>query len=325
MRRRTLAVLVCMAGLATGCLGLTGASDDRPGLTHGPPQNGQLWFLGGDEPGSVFDHSNDAYRLNPGLSKLDRIALRGPLYSVTGLDVSPDGERVAMSNGGGEFPPRNIYVMRSDGSGVRRITSGTFYDITPAWSPDGERILFASNRCCATSTSSGNYALYTVRPDGSDLHQVTQGTASDVYPAWSPDGGRIAFVRLTPSQVWTVNADGTEARAATDDGRYYSDVSWSRDGTRLATVSSVIDNRDWQLRIMNPNGSGVRTIARCTDPCRTGGSSAVWSPDGKRLAFTVYTAARVQRLAITDVAGGGFRLIGTRGIGVCCLSWIQSR
>jgi TolB protein len=77
--------------------------------------------------------------------------------------------------------------MKSDGSDVRRLTDHPKMDYWPAWSPDGKRIAFTSNR-------DGNYEIYVVQADGSGPRNVSKHPASDNYATWSPDGARLAFI-----------------------------------------------------------------------------------------------------------------------------------
>lgn len=72
-----------------------------------------------------------------------------------------------------------IIVMGADGGNARRLTSNLFADIDPAWSPDGKRIAFASDR-------SGSLQIYTMNADGSDVRSVTGGPGSYTSPTWSP-------------------------------------------------------------------------------------------------------------------------------------------
>jgi dipeptidyl aminopeptidase/acylaminoacyl peptidase len=318
----------CGSGTGIGCSGgvyTDGACIPNPAVyTSRPAQarpDGPLWFLGGDDPGSQFGRSGALYHVASPSDRLTRVPLPKRVWSVTGLAASPNGHLIVLSNGGGEFPPRNLYVMHSDGTEVRQITRGNFYDIDPAWSPDSRWIVFSSSRCCATATSTGTYALYAVRPGGSHLHELhSDRGGSDIAPAWSPDGTRIAYVRMpTHNQAWSVwvmNADGTVAHSVTRDQRLSDAVAWSPTGHQLAYTSHLIDNRDWQVRVIPAEGGRPHPVFTCSAPCRTGGYTIAWSPDGRQIAFTVISQPLLPhqrpRLALVSASGGAYRLVPTR-------------
>ena len=128
------------------------------------------------------------------------------------LDWSPDGTRLVLAsttrsgNGGG------LFVMNADGSDLRAVTpTGQ----RPRWSPDGSRIAFVGTVDLGEGIPPGGVgpAIYTVRPDGTDLQRLTDDGMSWVTD-WTADG-RIAFVRIVPApgggeetQVWVMDADG---------------------------------------------------------------------------------------------------------------------
>ena len=119
---------------------------------------------------------------------------------------------------GRERDVREIWVIGPDGSGARRL-AGRARD--PAFSPDGERIAFASDRDRNGSLSYGDRVffaneLYTMRADGSDQRRLTRTHAlNELQPAWSPRGTRLAYQRgrgyqnAEATAVLQMNADGT--------------------------------------------------------------------------------------------------------------------
>src|SRR5581483_9668331 len=111
---------------------------------------------------------------------------------------SPDGRRLTFVEtcGAGE----QIGIENADGSGLRALTTdggtpcpgcpGTLADnAAPSWSPDGAWIVFQRE----VRAEGGKYHIYRIRPDGTDLEQITHTTGNEYGPDWSPSGRRIAF------------------------------------------------------------------------------------------------------------------------------------
>jgi TolB protein len=187
---------------------------------------------------------------------------------------SPDGRRIAFVS---RRDGKALYVMNADGSGLR-IVARVEALTTPAWSPDGREIVYGRN------------GVYVMNADGSGQRQLARRGSA---PAWSPDGRRIAFV--ITGKLYVVNADGSGHRTLTRLGRGGSGASlaWSPDGRKLLLVVKSISapgcgycSRLW---VLNADGSGLRDLTRNLGGSRGFGawpaSDAVWSPDGRKIAF----------------------------------------
>lgn len=130
---------------------------------------------------------------------------------------SPDGTKLLFRGDDDGIAPSNdeeIYVANADGTGVTALTHDDALDSAPAWSPDGSRIAWESNR------DGPDREIYVMNADGSGVRQLTDNDLHDEGPAWSPDGRFIAFTRSTtetdPGDVWVMRADGSDQQPLTD-------------------------------------------------------------------------------------------------------------
>jgi len=137
------------------------------------------------------------------------------------------------------------------------------------------KIAFASDR-------DGNFEIYSMDADGGGQTRLTENTAEDFSPAWSPDGTRLAFVstRDGNSEIYVMNADGTGQTRLTNspDG----DISpvWSPNGSQIGFVSNR-DGND-EIYLMNPDGSNQINLTQ--NPADD--SSFAFSPDGATIVFS---------------------------------------
>jgi TolB protein len=118
---------------------------------------------------------------------------------------------------------------------LKALTAGVAHDSFPSWSPKGDRIAFTSDR-------DGDYEIYTIRPDGTDLRRLTNSPGNDAHNSWSPDGEWIVFtsvrggfkdeMALTPfnpqpnGDLWVMRPDGSDVRMLTDDQFEDGTPSW---------------------------------------------------------------------------------------------------
>jgi Tol biopolymer transport system component len=169
----------------------------------------------------------------------------------------------------------DIYVIGSNGSGMQGLTGLPTIDQDPAWSPDGTKIAFTSNR-------DGNPEIYTMTADGSHTLRLTTQVADDRRPTWSPDGTKIAFAssRDGNGEIYVMGADGSNQTRLTRNDVYDSDPAWSPDGSKIAFSS----NRDGIAGIWVVNADGSNPVRLTSSPSYD--NAPAWSPDGTRLAFS---------------------------------------
>jgi TolB protein len=198
--------------------------------------------------------------------------------------ISPDGTQIAFLTARHDPSPSfpdlkyEIYVMGIDGSHPRRLTETDAAEDHPAWSPDGNRIIFD-----ADYDGDGFYELYTMNADGTDGTRLTSNAANDQFADWSPDGTQIAFSsdRNGNWDIFVMDADGSNQQALTDNPNWELFPAWSPDGTQIAFTGLAPRSRNTDVFVMNADGSDVRQL---TDSPRFD-ENPVWSPDGSLIAF----------------------------------------
>ena len=168
-----------------------------------------------------------------------------------------------------------IFAMDPDGSDRINLTNHPAYDFQPAWSRDGKRIAFVSDRM-------GTHDIHVMNPDGSNQVALTTSSENDAEPAWSPDGTKIAFVRRlggSNDEIFVMNADGSSPVNITNHAAFDSEPSWSPDGSRIAFISSR--DGDTDVFVMNADGTSKDNLTNDAALDRY----TSWSPDGSKIAF----------------------------------------
>jgi Tol biopolymer transport system component len=154
-----------------------------------------------------------------------------------------------------------IYVANTDGLEATPLATGE----RPSWSRDGQRIAFDR-----TGT------VYVMNADGSGQRALARG----YWPAWSPDGTKIVFSSVVADgRLFIMNDDGSVSTEIFRPEPGYSAFApnWSPDGQWISFIYASYDD-SWRIRIIKPDGSGLRTLF-----VNTADSRPVWSPDGSRI------------------------------------------
>jgi Tol biopolymer transport system component len=221
------------------------------------------------------------------------------------VDWSPDGERLAYFDNN-----RNELQIVTLASVMSTQTS-----MSPEVPRGNGRIAFAAN-------VDGNWEIYTINPDGSDLLQLTDNTEYDRFPAWSPDGTQIVFVR--DGDIYLMNADGAEQQILleTSNARH---PSWSPDGTKILFEQQARNFTD--IFILDIPNMTVTNVTNTRDELD---GSPTWSPDGNRIAFASSGSHLVPRPIDGDPVMDIFTInsdgtdraeISITGFGVGNLNW----
>ncbi len=230
---------------------------------------------------------------------------------MTSFDVTPDGQHVVYATC--RYPPDvpgvrleqlryydfdyELAVVGLDGQTSRRLTRYEAFDNYPAWSPDGTRVAFVSNRDASDVEAHWRAGLYTMAADGTDVRHLETGETSVAWqpPAWSPDGRSIAVAAgswkfgVGEHALYVVPADGAgvvRLSAAVSGG------AWSPDGTRLAFAQP--EGAGVALYTIAADGADARRVTTVRGWERSAGGpdltrawihTVAWSPDGAKLLY----------------------------------------
>lgn len=173
-------------------------------------------------------------------------------------DWSPDGKWITYdSNKDSPNGMNFIWLMKFDGSDKERMA----YDPAsgeirmPNWAPDGKKIVYQKY------IGIGSPEIFAMDSFGNNTIRLTYDEKFDSYPKYSPDGNKIAFTSYpqgfaSQTQIWLMNADGTNKRQLTTTQGYT--CSWSPDGELIVyTDSRAVSGRLW---IMRKDGTDKRQL-----------------------------------------------------------------
>ncbi len=189
----------------------------------------------------------------------------------------------------------DVFSVRADGTGLRRLTDYYWWDQDPSFSADGEKIAFESRR------GDGHVpAIWIMNADGTRERQVTFPNGpypdddKDFGPAtWSPDGKRIVYFHVPSVEdnsdpdtdysghVYALNLSNGREMDLTPGFWGAGQPSWSPDGRRIAFVGSRTGQEGSDIYTMKTDGTGLK---RLTDN-ESGAGEPQWSPDSSKIVF----------------------------------------
>jgi parallel beta-helix repeat protein len=167
---------------------------------------------------------------------------------------SPDGGRIAFVSDRDGNP--EIFVMDADGQNVQQLThTEGIANLHPTWSSDSTKIAFARGQMIEGGQIV-DLEIFVMNADGSDSINITNHAANDDRPAWSPDGGDIAFVsdRDGNLEIYLMKPDGSDIRRLTRNTAVDTDPAWVSDRQLLFSSNRV---RDFEVYLMDRDGGNL--------------------------------------------------------------------
>ena len=230
------------------------------------------------------------------------------LYSSTHLGSTQCPARPDFSQGyvWAVYPSFDIFTAHPDGSDLRQLTKTNGYDAETTIAKDG-RLVFTSMR-------DGDLDIYTMDANGKHVRRLTTELGYDGGPFWSYDGKQIVYrayhpqtekekadylsllkqnlIRPTTLEIWVMNADGSNKRQVTHNGKANFAPYFFPDGKRIIFASNMDDpkGRNFDLYKINVDGTALERITYND----TFDGFPMFSPDGKKLVFASNRDAKVR-------------------------------
>ena len=178
--------------------------------------------------------------------------------SSWGPTLAPDGRTIAfIRSAGADSAIVGLYVIQIDGTGERRITTGSIFAFDSAeWSPDATTLLFSADLISNDDVDTDYGDLLAVGVDGRPERRVVQAAGDDIGPTWSPDGLFIAYLNKSGdrSRVMVAAADGSDPHPISDVGDWFN-PQWSPDARHVLAVDGRTGGGQPIVAILDPIGN----------------------------------------------------------------------
>lgn len=313
--------ILILVAAAVGAAALAGSSQ-----ATSPGRNGRIVYMVQD----TRDHWQ-IWVANSNLSGAKK--LTHGRYDSGWAVWSPNGKRLAFDSNRTDHTPNNsshvndVFLMKPDGTGVKKLTDSKGVSGDAAWSPNSSSIAFDGDR----GNRKGFSAIYVMRANGRKLRRVTspRRPLSDYKPRFSPDGTHLVFVRTrgssdnAPAALFTVRLDGGGLHRLTPYSLRADDSDWSPDGERIVFDAYPNPAAYGDIYVVDANGGTPINLTQ--NPVgKAGSADPAWSPDGTRILFLdnrVVNDVGRTGLATMNPDGSNRRFISSKNVEAHQADW----